>query len=246
MTISATNIYDSHSDLQSHFMDALLDFFEVVHWASNRQIQMWLRGFATPRYTTLETALKKLSTGRKSKLRVATFYTRKQGTFNVYSLKRRTRNFNTDNKSLVYHGLAATECLIRFYRSDPGEIFPERFFNGMGSKPEWGIRYPSDVMLLLEFGTKSNVEFHNLISGKLAAYDRNLKKIEAKFSAKGIVLFVLDVPREVVMRRVMHEWKPKSQYRFTDFKTFAAVDIQRDNQFDAPIYINHDGTVGTL
>ena len=41
-----------------------------------------------------------------------------------------------EGMSKIYHGLACTECLIRFYRSRmEGEIIAERFFRGCGSVP---------------------------------------------------------------------------------------------------------------
>jgi len=222
--------------------DLVMDAMEVGHWWSNRQLQIWLRGYATLRYTTLEEILKKKSF--RNKVRVATYSGRKQGTINVYALKKKTRGFSPDNKTPVFHGLSCTECLLRFYRSDPkGEILPERFFRKSGSVPEWGIRYENGTMLMLEFGTRSNVEYHNLISGKLNAYKRNLKGIEEKFSAKGVVLFVLDVPRATILRR-LKEWEPKGPYRFVDFQTFLSVPFGK--ALDAEIYIYPDGSVGGL
>src|SRR6185503_16683779 len=83
-----------------------------------------------------------------------------------------------------------------------GEIIAERFFYGCGVVPEWGIRYPNGKMLLYEFSTKSNFHFSGLMNGKLNAYRRNLEKIEEKFQAKAIVVFVLDIPRITVERYV--------------------------------------------
>jgi len=89
----------------------------------------------------------------------------------------------------------------QIYRSRmDGEVIAERFFYGLGSVPEWGIRYPNGKILLFEFSTKSNFLFSNLMNGKLSAYQRSLEKIEDKFQAKAIVLFVLDVPRNTVER----------------------------------------------
>jgi len=83
-----------------------------------------------------------------------------------------------------------------------GEIIAERFFRGCGSVPEWGIRYPNKTMLLLEFSTKSNFLYTELMNGKLNAYIRNLPMIEAKFQARSVVVFVLDIPRPTVERFV--------------------------------------------
>src|SRR5215216_1438554 len=105
--------------------------------------------------------------------------------------------------SKIYHGLACTECLVRIYRSaTEGEIIAERYFRGCGSVPEVAIRFPNGTMLLLEFSTKSNFLYSELMNGKINAYIRNLPDIEQKFGAKAIVLFVLDVPRETVKKYV--------------------------------------------
>ncbi|MCI0529403.1 MAG: hypothetical protein L0Y56_18340, partial [Nitrospira sp.] len=99
-------------------------------------------------------------------------------------------------RNKIVHGLACTECLVRFWRSRmDGEIIAERYFYRLGAVPEWGIRYPNGKLLLFEFCTESNFLHSNMVKGKINAYKRYLEKIEEKFQAKAIVLFVLDVPR---------------------------------------------------
>ena len=46
-------------DLQSGVGEAVLDFLDVAHWASKRQIQIGVRGFANKKYSTLERLLKR-------------------------------------------------------------------------------------------------------------------------------------------------------------------------------------------
>src|SRR5688572_25471270 len=116
--------------------DIVMDFARVAHWFSNSQVQIWIRGYARNRYSTVEITLKRLS--RRNKLRVVQY-----GKMKVYSLPRKTKNFDFEDGSKIYHGLACTNKLVRFFRSDMNcEIIAERFFRRCGSVPEWGIRYP--------------------------------------------------------------------------------------------------------
>jgi hypothetical protein len=175
----------------------------------------------------------------------------------IYSIPRKGKGIDEfAGLTKVVHGLACTECLVRFYRSRmDGEIIAERHFYGLGSVPEWGIRYPNGKMLLFEFSTRSNFLFTNMMNGKISAYQRNLEKIEEKFQAKAIVLFVIDVPRDTVERyvgslggrsarsaalRAGGGTSPLLPLFFTDYKTFLNVPI--GSQLVAPIYFwSHDG-----
>jgi hypothetical protein len=162
----------------------------------------------------------------------------------VYALPRTTKNFDEfEMMSKIRHGLACTEALVRFYRSrTDGEIIAERFFRGCGSVPEWGIRYPDGKLLLSEVSMKSNFEYTELMNGKLNAYDRNIEKIEEKFQAKPIVVFVIDIPRERVERYVRSLKREKGPYWFTDLQTFLSVPLApQGNQLTAPIYYWLDG-----
>ena len=141
------------------------------------------------------------------------------------------------------------------YRSKmDGEVIAERFFYGYGSIPEWGIRYPNKTMLLLEFSTKNNFLFSGLMNGKLHAYRRSLKKMEENFQAKAIVVFVIDVPRDMVKRYVGSldgmsarsasrrdggDGFPFDPFFFTDYETFLKVPFGQ--QLKAPIYFWLDG-----
>ncbi len=83
------------------------------------------------------------------------------------------------------------------------------------------------------------------MKGKLQAYDRNLEKIEKKFNANAMVVFVLDVPKGVVERFVLGERLAGSgksfigKIFFTDYETFKKVPI--GEQLTAPIYFWNDG-----
>ena len=135
-----------------------------------------------------------------------------------------------------------------------GVVIAERFFYGLGSVPEWGIRYPNGKLILLEFCTKSNFLFSGMMMAKISAYIRNLEKIEDKFQAKAIVVFVIDVPRATVERfvgslsredgslagaRADGGSSPLLPLFFTDYETFLKVPLGR--QLYEPIYFWSDG-----
>lgn len=234
-----------------------LDWAEVFHWATKRHFQLAITGGESKRHRRTEIVLKRLS--QRKKLRAVRY-----GKKLIYVLPRKTKKFDEfEGMSKIYHGLACTECLVRFYRSRiDGEIIAERFFRGYGSVPEWGIRYPNKTMLLLEFSTKSNFLYTELMNGKLNAYIRNLKKIEEKFQAKAVVVFVLDVPKVAVERFVGSlregvgsvvgvpavpegDTFPFDPFFFVDYETFLKVPIGK--QMTEPIYLwSYDGKVYPL
>lgn len=233
-------------------MDWYIDVARVFHWAKREHFSLWFTG-STKRHRRTESVLSRLVRGKR--LRAVRF-----GKGLVYSVPRKAKlGDEFAGLTKVIHGLACTECLVRFYRSRmDGEVIAERFFYGLGSVPEWGIRYPNGKMLLFEFCTRSNFLFTNLMNGKINAYQRNLEKIERKFQAKAIVLFVIDVPRITVERFVMgngmsagkraagsvadgvpsapHDGgtSPLLPLFFTDYKSFLNVPL--GNQLSAPIY----------
>ncbi len=225
--------------------ESFLEAASVFHWATNRHFQLWFTGQFKTRHKRVETVLKRLS--KRGKIRSVRY-----GKCLIYSLPRKTKGFS-EIAPKVAHGLACTECLVRFYRSNTqGVVVPERFFFGLGSVPEWGIIYPNGKMLLFEFCTKSNFFFSGLMAAKLSAYEKNIAKIEEKFNVKAIVVFVLDVPREVVERFVNREREagtvadgdlsappegglPLTPVFFTDYETFKAVPV--GSQLNTPIYI---------
>lgn len=132
----------------------------------------------------------------------------------------------------IEHGLGSTEGMVRLLRSDmDAEIIPSRHFRGMGSIPEWGMKFETNL-LLYEFCTRSN--YYSQLRKKIEAYEQNLFKIEDKFG-KAFVLFVCEVNREYVK-----SFQPKPDWAlFTDFETFKSVPL--GNQLIAPIYFWCDG-----
>jgi hypothetical protein len=249
-------------------IDRYIEAAQVFHWFTKEHIILWFLG-TLKRHRRTESVLLRLV--RKGKLRSVRF-----GKRLVYTVPRRTKGkipvlqkekpgyepkiseaaIAGSNK--IIHGLACTECLVRFYRSRPdGEIIAERFFYRLGAAvPEWGIRYANGKTLLLEFSTESNFLYTNMMKGKISAYLRYLEKIEEKFQAKAIVLFVIDVPRVTVerfvgsLRREVGSvggfaassnggFSPAAPFFFTDYETFLKVPIGQ--QLTASIYFWIDG-----
>lgn len=226
--------------------ESYLDALRVFHWATKRHFQIWFTGKETKRHGRSEKVLPRLS--RRGKARVAR-YNRNL----IYALPRKTK---FEGLWRVEHGLACTECLVRFYRANTdGEAIAERFFKGFGSVPEWGIRYPNGKMLLFEFSTKTDFTYPGRMFGKLSAYKRHLSDIEEAFQAKAVVVFVFDVPREKVKKfvdalngRTAPTAAPRpldegtdspNPFFFTDYKTFLSVPL--GEALKAPIYFWTDG-----
>lgn len=246
-----------------------LEAAQVFHWFTKEHIILWLLGFLK-RHRRTESVLLKLV--RKGKLRSVKF-----GKRLVYTVPRRTKGKlpvllrekpsyepklteeAIRQKNKIEHGLACTECLVRFFLSrTDGEIIAERFFYKLRVVPEWGIRFPHGVLLLLEYSTEDNFERTNMMKGKINAYIRHLEKIEEKFEAKAIVLFVIDVPRVKVegfvntvkredgsgaagLPAALYEGDtfPLNPFFFTDYKTLLSIPIGQ--QLAAPIYFWTDG-----
>ena len=143
----------------------------------------------------------------------------------------------------IEHGLACTEGLVRFWRSDmQGVVVPERHFRGLGSVPEWGIMYNNSI-LLYEYCSADQFSRGRTVEGKVRNYDENLHAIEQKFGKTGVVVFVIDAPRATVERWVARV-KPSEPYFFTDYEAFTQVPIGQ--QLSAEIYFWEDGKVYPL
>jgi hypothetical protein len=215
-----------------------LDVAEVFRWGYMSHYVRWFTG-KSARHQRTERVLKRLVKNGKFK---SFLY----GSRLIYELAKRERGIDT---TLAHHGLACTECLVRFYGSKPdGTAIPEKYFRGFGSVPEWGIIYPDGKLLLFEFCTKSNFLYSGNMRGKLGAYRQNLHKIEEKFNAKAMVIFVLEVDRGVVERWVgsVGGVPPLSNgdtfpdpFFFTDYETFLKVPFGQ--AIEAPIYFWVDG-----
>ena len=227
-------------------LDSYLEAAQLFHWATKEHYILWFTG-TIQRHRRTECALLKLV--RNGKLKAVRY-----GKRLVYSVPRRVQmrkpillqekattdpiigDQAVDGLTKVYHGLGCTEGMVRFWRSRmDGEIIPERFFFGCGSVPEWGIRY-ENKLLLYEFCTRSNFLFGNNMRMKIESYNRNLEKIEKKFKAQAIVVFVIDMPEENVANFVR---RVQPNYYFVDYQNFLKVPIGR--QLYEPIYLWSDG-----
>ena len=220
----------SHSDLQSHLWVDVRNFLEVAHWATNPQIQIGVRGYASRRYTTLERLL-------KSKTRSGDIRSGMYGKSRIYAKPIKTRNFDLLDTDSVYHGLSCTECLIRLMTPKEGDPLPEKAFRGYRRVPEFGILYKK-TLSLVEFSTKHDTEYSQKIRGKLIGYKECLTAIEHDFNTKAIVVFILDVTRDKV-RRIIEKYRPEGQFFFCDFKTFKNTKL--GDALISPIWIWTDG-----
>lgn len=198
-----------------------IQWSQLLDWAGSEHYRVLFTGSAE-RHRRTEVMLPRLV--NKGKLRVQNY-----GAKRVYIAPKFKKLPRVEN---IEHGLGVTEGLVRLWRSDmAAEIIPSRFFRGMGSIPEWGMRI-NNSLILYEFCTRSN--YYSRLRKKIEAYDKNLDKIEDKFG-KAFVLFVCDVDREYVKK-----FEPKPDWAlFTDYKTFKGVPI--GEQLTSPIYIWVDG-----
>lgn len=230
-------------------IESYLEAASVFHWAYMRHYVLWFLGQERNRHQRTEKVLKRLV--HREKLQNHLY-----GNKLVYTQARKGKGFNEIAiLPRIAHGLACTECLVRFYRSRrDGIVIAEKYFKMLGAVPEWGILYPEGKILLLEFSTKSNFLYTGLMRGKLSAYRRNLEKIESKFQARAIVVFVIDIPRQTLGRWV-GSWRrdagsvadapaegdrfPSDPFFFADYETFLQVPLGQ--QLTTPIYYWMDG-----
>lgn len=189
---------------------------QVFHWAKREHYTAWFWG-ELRRDKRTEVMLPRLV--KEGKL-IEMAYSKRF----VYSCPRRCRGVVPN----IEHGLGCTEGLVRFWRSDmTGEIIPERYFRGFGIVPEWGIKF-SESLLLFEFCTRDNASRSGLVNRKVRMYQEYLPRIEERFGGQGVVLFVLDIPREKI--------KPTGEFCFfVDYETFKSVPL--GHQLTNSIYI---------
>lgn len=215
----------------------IIDFLEVsqdFHWATMKHYVLWFTG-KTNRHHRTEYVLPKLAKRyANQKTRKNSLFAMKHGKQLIYSCPRRIRNQDIFLK--VDHGLGCTETMVRLHRSDlEADVVPERKFFGCGSVPDFGMKYKSGQMLLIEFTTRHNFSMTNSVIEKIAAYRNNLSTISNRFNASPIILFVVDVPR-VKIQTYIEERKPISlPIFFVDTETFNSIEI--GSQLAAPIYL---------
>lgn len=204
--------------------DLYLKTSQLFYWATVEHYTMWFTG-ENKRHGRSEVMLKRLSD--KGKLKA--YQPKKFG--RIYYACLRVKNTDVD------HGLGCTEGLVRFWRSDmTGTIISSRFFRGLGSVPEWGIKYANGSLLLYEFCTADN--FRRVLKTKIIKYQSNLSQIEERFSGKAVVVFVCDVSAERI-QSLLSRMDSNGQLFFVDYTTFKQVEI--GHQLSSPIYFWEDG-----
>jgi hypothetical protein len=215
-----------------------LDVGQVFHWATREHYQLLLTGRSS-RHSRTEKVLPRLV--KDGKL-IARILERRL----VYAAPRKARSTTSKTLQSIEHGLGCSECLVRIWLSrNDGEIIAEKYFRKFRIVPEWGIRYPHHVLLLLEFSTEDNFNRSGLITGKLIRYLQSLEIISKAFNChSAMVLFVMDVQRERVERFVRTHHPIGSPFFFTDYETFQKVPI--GNQLASSIYIWEDGNTYPL
>jgi len=195
----------------------------VFHWATKEHYTAWFTG-SFERHKRTEVVLPRLV--KRGKLKSVTI-----GNRILYCIPRKCKG----RTLYIEHGLGCTEGLVRIWRSDMNSmIIPERFFQGFGNVPEWGIKYQNGKLLLYEFCTKGNFEKPGLVKGKINRYRDSLLAIGGKFEGEGIVLLVADVPRQAV-KNYVEKSIPEGPFLFTDYQTFKSIPIGEN--LKAPIYI---------
>lgn len=203
---------------------------QVFHWAERRHYIWWFTSKENGRHKMTEYNLPLLV---------------KKGILKEYGWGKRKVYAAWGNPQHIEHGLACTECLLRFITCDPVcTLIGERHFRGCGSIPEWGIKYPKGTLLLFEFCTFDNATRSGLISRKVNAYRRYLTEIESKFDSKAIVLFVIDLPKESVSQMVACYLENAPFFYFVDYESFKNVPTGK--QLVAPIYLWEDGNTYPL
>lgn len=206
--------------------DDYLEAAQIFNWATKEHYILWFTG-RLDRHRRTEVILPRLV--KKGKLKSYRY-----GKRFIYIAPRMGRNNRVYYN--IEHGLACTEGLVRIWRSKmDGIIIVERHFRGLGSVPEWGIRFPNKKLLLYEHCTENNFTHAGMIKGKVTKYLENLPDIESKYQGEGIVLFVLDVDRKRVESFVSRNKPIGEPFFFTDYQTFIKVPIGK--QLSTTIYI---------
>ena len=206
-----------------------LELSQVFHWATKQHYILMLTK-KNARHRRTETMLPRLVS--KGKL-TATYYGKKL----VYCALRKNKKRITGHKyyPTIEHGLACTEALVRFSLSDPDcYLIAERRLRGHNIVPEWAILYPNKKLVLFEFCTNDNFKRRAVFKSKLTRYQNNLDDLVIKFGESGLVLFVIDAPREEI-EQFVKENKPGEMFMFCDYQTFLSVPYGQ--QLTAPIYI---------
>lgn len=233
----------THNSRRDLIGESFVDIAKGFHWAMKKDFQIWDYGVANDRQSTTERTLRRLE--KNGRLRSVQFGGKRYP--KIYALPTHTRNFDP---SLKKHELGCTDTLVRIYRADMNsEVKGEQVFRGCGVLPDWGSRYPQRLdpktgnmilprILCGEFSTEDNVDEHRVIPSKITAYQNSFARIEERFQAKPVVLFILEVTRDRV-RMLVEKWKPKGQFYFVDYNSFSSITLGQ--HLYEPIYFYSDG-----
>jgi len=205
----------------------IFEALSVMHWATMHQLLFWLTSQTAKRMKALEYNLPRMV--KKGLIKEAWWEGKK-----AYSISHPVR--------LLEHGVACTECLIRFVsaRREYAVVGEDAFkAKKFGVIPEWGLIWPrKGTMLLFEFCTEDNATRSGMVPRKVNLYRRNLRKFETAYDATAVVVFVLDLSRadaEALASRCLHN----EPIFFTDYRTFLSLNY--GEALTAPIYIWGDG-----
>ncbi len=172
----------------------VLRAIRMMRWVSRSTLEMYFGG-AEKRVKALEIMLPALE-------RDGQLLSERQGGEKIYWIARSDKAKPTS----IQHEAACADILVMLWRCrmGEGEIVPERAFRGFGIVPEAGIRYSEErnTMLVFEYCTRSNFTHGGVMKSKITRYIKYLPQMEARFSRRITVLFVLDIERSEVRKFV--------------------------------------------
>ena len=210
--------------------ERITGLLDIGHWATNRQLQIWVRGFYTKRYSTIEEVY-------AQKVKRGDLREDHYGKPKVYAKPIRTRGGQRRHRPYLYHELSCMECYIRFQKSKKGKGIPGKGFEGLGVLPDFSIEYDKSI-LIGEFETEGDIEHHKRLEGKIVAYHRYLDDIQEEFGRIPVVVFILDIPRDSV-RKWVRDLKPDGRIYFCDYQTLKQKELTE--ALRSSIYIWRDG-----
>lgn len=206
--------------------DRYLEAAQLFHWATKEHFVIWFTG-ERRRHKRSEVMLPRLVNRRR-------LISRRYGKRLVYAAPR----YGKDRLEYpaIEHGLAATEGLVRLWRSAMNStIIPERFFRGSHIVPEWGIRNADGKLLLFEFCTRSNFYKGGNVRSKITRYEKNFQNFLERFEGEPVVLFVVAIPKTELEWWIAKNKPIGERFFFTDYDSFVKVAI--GEQRKAQIYI---------
>ena len=217
-------LYEAKHRRQHPSIKRFLSDAQMFNWATAKQFRLWFHNSEARDNGRIERLLKKLSDEKR--IRKVFYYGRY--VYSVNRLKKRNRT-----PEYIFHGLGATEGLIRLWKADPNPKIFLYEHDFTYQKPEFGITYSTGGTLLYEFCTFDNVR---TLKSKIIRYEEILKPGQ-------VVLFVCDYDRDLLKRRIL-KYQPQGSFYFTDYDTFKSVPL--GEQLISKIYFSSHGEVEAL